>query len=122
MNLAAAEKDKADQAYNSFLDDLQRCESLGVKLYNFHPGNTNGQDRAEAIGRIAKQLNKAHKATKTVVAVLEIMAGQGNVIGCTFEDLRDIIALVEDKTRVGVCIDTVCCISATFPPLDLSKY
>ncbi|KAI1768299.1 AP endonuclease [Hypoxylon sp. FL1150] len=106
VNLAAAEKDKADQAYNSFIDDLQRCESLGVRLYNFHPGNTNGENRAEAIGRIAKQLNQAHKATKTVVTVLENMAGQGNVIGCTFEDLRDIIALVEDKTRVGVCIDT----------------
>ncbi|KAI1407832.1 AP endonuclease [Hypoxylon sp. FL1857] len=106
VNLAQAEKEKADQAYNSFLDDLKRCESLGVKLYNFHPGNSNGEDRAEAIGRIAKQLNKAHKATSTVITVLENMAGQGNVIGNTFEDLRDIIELVEDKSRVGVCIDT----------------
>ncbi|OTA64626.1 DNA-lyase [Hypoxylon sp. EC38] len=106
VNLAQAEKEKADQAYNSFLDDLKRCESLGVKLYNFHPGNSNGEERGEAIGRIAKQLNKAHKATNTVITVLENMAGQGNVIGSTFEDLRDIIELVEDKSRVGVCIDT----------------
>ncbi|KAI0176362.1 AP endonuclease [Hypoxylon sp. FL1284] len=106
VNLAQAEKDKADQAYSSFVDDLQRCESLGVKLYNFHPGNTNGNSRPDAIGRIAQQLNKAHKATSTVITVLENMAGQGNVIGCKFEDLRDIIALVEDKARVGVCIDT----------------
>lgn len=106
VNLAAAEKEKADQAYNSFVDDLKRCESLGIKLYNFHPGNTNGEPRAEAIGRIAKQLNKAHKATSTVITVLENMAGQGNVVGCAFEDLRDIIELVEDKDRVGVCIDT----------------
>ncbi|KAI1107830.1 AP endonuclease [Jackrogersella minutella] len=106
INLAQAEKEKADQAYNSFLDDLQRCESLGVKLYNFHPGNTGGDTKANAIGRIAKQLNKAHKATDTVITVLENMAGQGNVVGSTFEDLRDIIELVEDKSRVGVCIDT----------------
>jgi AP endonuclease 1 len=106
VNLAQAEKEKADQAYEAFLDDLQRCESLGVKLYNFHPGNTNGDNRAAAIGRIAAQLNKAHKATSAVVTVLENMAGQGNVIGSTFEDLRDIIALVHDKSRVGVCIDT----------------
>ncbi|KAI2629662.1 AP endonuclease [Hypoxylon sp. NC1633] len=106
VNLAQAEKDKADQAYSSFVDDLQRCESLGVKLYNFHPGNTQGNTRADAIKRIATQLNKAHKATSTVVTVLENMAGQGNVIGSAFEDLRDIIALVEDKSRVGVCIDT----------------
>ncbi|KAL7629262.1 DNA-(apurinic or apyrimidinic site) lyase [Parahypoxylon ruwenzoriense] len=106
VNLAQAEKDKADQAYTSFLDDLRRCESLGILLYNFHPGNTNGDVRAAAIGRIATQLNKAHKATSSVITVLENMAGQGNVVGSTFEDLRDIIELVEDKSRVGVCIDT----------------
>ncbi|KAI8635141.1 xylose isomerase-like protein [Xylariaceae sp. FL1651] len=106
VNLAQAEKEKADQAYAAFLDDLQRCESLGIKLYNFHPGNTNGESRDAAIGRIAAQLNKAHKATSTVVTVLENMAGQGNVVGSKFEDLRDIIALIDDKTRVGVCIDT----------------
>ncbi|KAI1661495.1 AP endonuclease [Daldinia decipiens] len=101
VNLAQAKEEKADQAYSSFLDDLKRCESLGIKLYNFHPGNTNGNSRSEAIGRIATQLNKAHKATSTVITVLENMAGQGNVIGCKFEDLRDIIELVEDKSRVG---------------------
>ncbi|KAI0483029.1 xylose isomerase-like protein [Xylariaceae sp. FL0804] len=106
VNLAQAEKDKADQAFGAFLDDLQRCESLGIRLYNFHPGNTNGDTRESAIGRIAAQLNKSHKATSSVVTVLETMAGQGNVVGSTFEDLRDIIAQVDDKSRVGVCIDT----------------
>lgn len=106
VNLAALEKEKADQAYTSFLDDLQRCESLGITLYNFHPGNTNGEPRPAAIGRIAAQLNKAHAATSSVVTVLENMAGQGNVIGSSWEDLRDIIALVDNKSRVGVCIDT----------------
>jgi len=106
VNLAQAELDKADQAYTCFLDDLQRCEALGIKLYNFHPGSTGTHPRPEAIARIAAQLNKAHKATKTVVTVLENMAGTGNVIGSAFEDLRDIIALIDDKTRVGVCIDT----------------
>lgn len=106
VNLAAKDATKADQAYGNFLDDLQRCEALGIQLYNFHPGNTNGEPRAEAIGRIAKQLNKSHRATKEVVTVLENMAGQGNVVGSTWEDLRDIIGGVEDKERVGVCIDT----------------
>lgn len=106
MNLAQVDETKATQAYNSFVDDLQRCETLGIKLYNFHPGSTGGEPRAAAIGRIAAQLNKAHKATLSVITVLENMAGAGNVIGSTWEDLRDIIALVEDKDRVGVCIDT----------------
>ncbi|TVY57078.1 DNA-(apurinic or apyrimidinic site) lyase 1 [Lachnellula cervina] len=106
VNLAQIEPDKADQAYACFLDDLQRCEALGIKLYNFHPGSTGKHPRPEAIGRIAAQLNKAHKATSTVITVLENMAGAGNVIGSTFEDLRDIIALVDDKSRLGVCLDT----------------
>ncbi|KAI9171920.1 Diacylglycerol O-acyltransferase 2A [Paramyrothecium foliicola] len=106
VNLAQADEAKAQQAYNSFVEDLGRCEQLGIKLYNFHPGNTNGEARPAAIARIAAQLNKSHAATKTVVTVLENMAGGGNVIGSTWEDLRDIIALVEDKSRVGVCIDT----------------
>lgn len=106
VNLAQADKTKADQAYKSFVDDLKRCEQLGIKLYNFHPGSTGGEDRGQAIGRIAAQLNKAHKATETVITVLENMAGAGNIIGSKFEDLRDIIASVEDKSRVAVCIDT----------------
>lgn len=106
VNLAAKDQEKADQAYACFLDDLNRCEELGVKLYNFHPGNTNGEPKVDAIGRIAAQLNKAHQATATVVTLLETMAGQGNTVGSTFEDLRDIIALVDKKERVGICLDT----------------
>ena len=106
VNLAQHDAEKAEQAYACFLDDLQRCEALGINLYNFHPGSTGNHIRADAIGRIAAQLNKAHKETSNVITVLENMAGSGNVIGSTWEDLRDIIALVEDKSRVGVCIDT----------------
>ncbi|RDA82667.1 hypothetical protein CP532_0377 [Ophiocordyceps camponoti-leonardi (nom. inval.)] len=106
VNLAQADEAKASQAYGSFIDDLERCEQLGIKLYNFHPGSTLGDARPAAIARIASQLNKSHKATKTVVTVLENMAGSGNIIGSSWEDLRDIIALVEDKERVGICIDT----------------
>ena len=106
VNLAQPDKEKAAQAYKGFLDDLQRCEQLGIKLYNFHPGSTGGEPRSEALTRIATQLNKSHKETGSVVTVLENMAGAGNVIGSKWEDLRDIIAQVEDKSRVGVCIDT----------------
>jgi AP endonuclease-1 len=105
-NLAQADPDKAKQAYGNFVDDLKRCEALGIKLYNFHPGSTGGATKAAAISRIAEQLNKSHKATKSVVTVVENMCGAGNVIGSNFEELRDIISQVEDKSRVGVCIDT----------------
>ena len=106
VNLAQADTAKAEQAYESFLDDLKRCDELGIGLYNFHPGSTGGADMGEACARIAKMLNRAHKETDNVVTLLENMAGAGNVVGGRFEDLRDIIRDVEDKTRVGVCIDT----------------
>ncbi len=106
VNLAQEDPEKATQAYDAFLDDLQRCEALGIKLYNFHPGSTGSHPRPSAIARIAKALNRAHLATKTVTPVLETMAAGGNVIGSTFEDLRDIIALIDDKKRIGVCLDT----------------
>jgi AP endonuclease-1 len=106
VNLAQSEAEKAKQAYDAFVDDLKRCEALGIRYYNFHPGNTGPHPRAEAISRIANSLNRAIKETKTVKPVLETMAGGSNVIGSTFEDLRDIIAQVEDKSRIGVCIDT----------------
>ncbi len=106
VNLAQQDPEKAEQAYSCFVEDLHRCDALGIELYNFHPGNTGPHPRPEAIARIAANLNKAHKATKEVITLLENMAGSNNVIGATFEDLRDIINLVEDKSRVGVCIDT----------------
>lgn len=106
VNLAQADAAKAEQAYTSFIDDLRRCDELGIGLYNFHPGSTGGADMSEACGRIAGMLNRAHKESERVVTVLENMAGAGNVIGGRFEDLRDIIEGVEDKTRVAVCIDT----------------
>jgi AP endonuclease-1 len=106
VNLAQDEPAKAKQTYDAFVDDLKRCEALGIKLYNFHPGTTGPRPRPEAISRIAAALNRAHKETSTVKPLLENMAGKGNVIGATFEDLHDIIEEVEDKSRIGVCIDT----------------
>jgi len=106
VNLAQEDTEKATQAYDAFLDDLQRCEALGIKLYNFHPGSTGSHPRPSAIARIAKALNRAHLATKTVTPVLETMAAGGNIVGSTFEDLRDIIASIDDKKRIGVCLDT----------------
>lgn len=70
------------------------------------PGSTLGLLRSDALSRIAVHLNRAHEETKFVKIVLENMAGQGNIIGANFEDLRDIIEQVKDKDRVGVCLDT----------------
>ncbi|EAT76683.2 hypothetical protein SNOG_15845 [Parastagonospora nodorum SN15] len=108
VNLAHPDPARKKQAFDSFLNDLERCNTLGIKLYNFHPGNANATTREEGIRLIAQNINEAHqdKASGDVVAVLETMASLGNTIGGTFADLADIIKLVDDKARVGVCLDT----------------
>lgn len=107
VNLGNPDEEKRKKSYEAFLDELKRCDQLGIKLYNFHPGSTVGACSVkESIQHIADCINEAIKATCEVTVVIENMAGQGNVIGGKFEHLRDIIELVEDKSRIGVCLDT----------------
>jgi AP endonuclease-1 len=108
VNLAHPAPDRTKQAYDSFIDDLDRCRKLGIRLYNFHPGNCAASSRQDGIKHLAKQLNKAHAeaSSGSVITLLETMAGGGNVLGSTFEDLVDVISLIDDKERIGVCLDT----------------
>jgi AP endonuclease-1 len=108
VNLAHPDPERKKQAYDSFLNDLSRCHTLGIRLYNFHPGNANATTREEGIRLIAENINEAHQdpISGKVITVLETMASLGNTIGGTFADLAEIIALVDDKDRVGVCLDT----------------
>lgn len=108
VNLAHGAPDREAQAYDAFLDDLRRCEALGIRLYNFHPGAASTSPLPEAITRLANQLNKALSATSTVTPVLENMAGGGTVIGSRFSDMGAVISQIapEHRHRIGVCIDT----------------
>ncbi|KAK7512964.1 xylose isomerase-like protein [Phyllosticta citriasiana] len=109
VNLAHVDPERTQQAYDSFLDDVSRCHQLGIKLYNFHPGNAASSTRDEALKQLASNLNRVHAdpSTGSVITLLETMAVfTGNTIGGTFEELRAIIDQVSDKTRVGVCLDT----------------
>ncbi|KAF2078519.1 hypothetical protein CYY_000144 [Polysphondylium violaceum] len=107
LNLGSPEADKLEKSRNLFLAEMKCCEELGITLYNFHPGShLNMISEEESIKVIAESINYAHKHTSTVTAVIECTAGQGTNLGYKFEHLRDIIALVDDKTRVGVCLDT----------------
>ncbi|KAK0435389.1 xylose isomerase-like protein [Armillaria borealis] len=107
INLGNPDAEKREKSYECFVDDLNRCEQLGLEVYNFHPGSSVGvTTTGESIGLTAECLNQAHTATTSVVTVLENMAGSGHIIGSDFSHLADIIAAVEDKSRVGVCLDT----------------
>jgi AP endonuclease-1 len=108
VNLATEDKHNSEQSYAAFIDDLRRCEALGIRYYNFHPGGAGQSSLGDAITRLANNLNRALSETKTVVPLLENMAGHGTLIGGRFSDLRDVIAQIkpEFKSRIGVCIDT----------------
>jgi len=99
---AALEKSRA-----AFLDELQRCEQLGLKLLNFHPGSHLRKcSEADCLARIAESINWALAQTTNVVAVIENTSGQGSNLGFQFEHLAAIIDRVEDQSRVGICLDT----------------
>ncbi|PYH90403.1 AP endonuclease [Aspergillus ellipticus CBS 707.79] len=108
VNLAQEDKDKAKQAYDSFVDDLRRCEALGITLYNFHPGSANQGSLPDALARLAKALTNALSETTTVVPVLETMCGHGTTIGGYLQEFKDLLALIpkEHHSRIGICIDT----------------
>jgi deoxyribonuclease IV len=107
INLGHPEKEPLEKSRTSFLDEMKRCEQLGLDRLNFHPGShlkTISID--DCLKRIAESINITLEKTKGVIAVIENTAGQGTNLGHTFEQIRVIIHHVEDKSRVGVCIDT----------------
>lgn len=107
MNCGSPEVETLAKSRVTLVDELKRCEKLGLNLYNFHPGSTCGKITVdECLDKIAESINQAHKETKYVITVLENMSCQGNTIGGKFEELRGIIDRVHDKSRVGVCLDT----------------
>nr|NIV10748.1 deoxyribonuclease IV [Fodinibius sp.] len=107
INLGHPEEQQLQKSRNAFWDEIQRCEQLGIKLLNFHPGNhLNKISVEECLDRNAESLNWALEKTNGVTAVIENTAGQGTSVGYKFEYLARIIDGVDDKSRVGVCIDT----------------
>jgi deoxyribonuclease-4 len=107
INLGVADSRKLFMSRMAFLDEMQRCEQLGLTMLNFHPGShLNEMEPDACLARIASSINHTLDKTTSVKAVIENTAGQGSNLGFTFEQLAQIIDQVEDKERVGVCIDT----------------
>ncbi|KAA0016874.1 deoxyribonuclease IV [Salinicola corii] len=107
INLGHPDPEGLAKSRAAFIDECQRCEQLGLTLLNFHPGShLNRISERDCLARIAESINETHAATRSVVAVIENTAGQGSNLGFRFEQLAEIIEQVDDKTRVGACIDT----------------
>ncbi|UJR54195.1 deoxyribonuclease IV [Dickeya zeae] len=107
INLGHPDDEALGKSQAAFIDEMTRCQQLGLTLLNFHPGSHLRQiDESTCLRRIAQSINLALEATSGVTAVIENTAGQGSNLGFRFEHLAEIISQVEDKSRVGVCIDT----------------
>ena len=107
INLGAPDAEKLEKSRQAFTTEMQRAEALGLSMLNFHPGShLNLVDEDACLGTIAESVNRSLDATAGVTAVIENTAGQGSNLGWRFEHLARIIELVEDKSRVGVCLDT----------------
>ena len=107
INLGHPESGPLQKSRDAFLDEMRRCEQLGLGLLNFHPGShLNKMTEEQSLGVVADSINWALERTESVTAVIENTAGQGTNLGYRFEQIARIIDGVEDKSRVGACLDT----------------
>lgn len=124
INLCAKDKMILGKSRIAMLDEIERCELLGIPYLNFHPGTHLGAGEDEGIKLIAESLNIIHEKTKEfkVGSMLEATAGQGSSIGYRFEQLQKIIEMVENKDRMFVCIDTAHIFAAGYDIKDPENY
>ncbi len=107
INLGSPDSKKLAMSRKSFLDEMKRCEQLDLKYLNFHPGSHMGEmEENDCLDRIAESINLTLDKTNGVMAVIETTAGQGTNLGHRFEHIARIIQGIEDKSRIGVCLDT----------------
>jgi deoxyribonuclease-4 len=106
LNLCSADAGIRTFAREMMADDLRRLENLPCKLYNFHPGSHVGQGVAQGIKFITEALNQTLTPDQTVIVLLETMSGKGSEVGATFEEIKEILDLVEWQNKMGVCLDT----------------
>ncbi len=123
INLGHPEKDALEKSRIAFLDEVERCELLGLDYLNFHPGSTLNRITSEnCIDIIAESLNLTIEKTHNLTLVLETTAGMGSSVGASFKELAHIIEKVQNKSRIGVCIDTCHIFAAGYDISTKKKY
>lgn len=123
INLGAPDPEKLEKSREAFLDEMRRCEQLGLKMLNFHPGShLNLMEPDDCLQRIAESINLALEQSEGVTAVIENTAGQGSNLGYEFAQIARIIELVKDKSRIGVCIDTCHTLAGGYDLADPEGY
>lgn len=120
INLGHPDAEGLQKSRESFVEEMRRCQLLGLDRLNFHPGSHLGRiDLEGCLQRVAESINIALEQTQGVTAVIENTAGQGSNVGFDFEHIAYIIDRVDDKSRVGYCIDTCHSFAAGY---DLSSH
>lgn len=123
VNLGSPDARKLKLSRVTFTDELRRCAQLGVTLLNFHPGSHLRKiSEDDSLALIADSLNHCLEKTEGVTAVLENTAGQGSALGYSLEQLAQIIDRVDDKSRVGVCIDSCHAMAAGYDLVSREGY
>ena len=123
INLGHPESGGLEKSRTAFIDEMMRCQQLGLTVLNFHPGSHLKKiSESDCLDRIAESINLALEQTTGVTAVIENTAGQGTNMGYRFEHLAAIINAVDDKQRVGVCLDTCHTVSAGYDLLTPEGY
>lgn len=122
INLGSPKMEGLEKSRAAFIDEMERANQLGLRLLNFHPGShLNKISEQDCLARIAESINIAVSKVPNVIAVIENTAGQGSNLGYRFEHLAEIIEQVEDKSRVGVCLDTCHTFSAGYDISSLEQ-
>jgi len=107
INLGSKDEIKLEKSKDAFMSEVKRCEQLGLKYLNVHPGaHLNMSSEDECIAIISQSINEVLEKTSNITVVIENTAGEGTNVGYRFEHIRNIIDSVDDKKRIGVCIDT----------------
>jgi deoxyribonuclease-4 len=123
INLGNPDPDGLEKSRAAFLDEMKRCGQLGLKYLNFHPGShKNMMSEEECMDVIAQSVNLALAETEGVTAVIENTAGTGGNVGYRFEHLRYIIDRIDDRSRIGVCLDTCHTYGAGYDIRDQETY
>lgn len=123
INLGNPDGVALQKSRDAFLDEMHRCEQLGIDRLNFHPGShLNKVSPDDCLRTISESVNIALSQTTDVIAVIENTSGQGTNLGYELEQLAAIIHHVEDKSRVGVCIDTCHAFTAGYDISSIDGY
>lgn len=123
INLGNPDNEAVRKSVDSFTEEMHRCEQLGLKLLNFHPGShLKAMETPACLDRIAEGINEALSKTNNVIAVIENTAGQGSNLGFALWQIAHIIKGINDKSRVGVCIDTCHAFAAGYDIADETGY